>query len=131
MANESANAGAQLKEPDRLRAATSRYSYSAFQVARALPLTTPLRGSLPANGNWDHFQLANAPREGALHHLGIEPVAADSLRSRFPAARHARVIADHGAGLEFFQSSSVIDAQKAALELIALSHRHGAFRGQA
>jgi hypothetical protein len=125
MAEENAKSGDQLLNRERMRAATSRFYYAAFQAAHATLFTTPLKASIPVKGNWDHGPLANALKDGAVRHLGFNAVASEQLRKRLVGAMHARVVADYGAGATL-QQSSIDAAQKAARQLIALAHRNGA-----
>jgi len=125
VAEENAAAGEHLRARERLRASASRFYYAAYQAAHALLFTTPLKGAVPAKGNWDHGPLINAVKESALRHLSFDEPKAEQLRRRLAAARDARVYADYGPDVQF-EERSLDDAQKAATQFIALAHRHGA-----
>jgi uncharacterized protein (UPF0332 family) len=125
MAEENAKAGEHLIGRSRNRAAASRFYYAAYQAAHAILFSTPLVSAAPSRGNWDHGPLANALKDGALRRLRLEEGAAERLRRLPIGARDARIEADYGAGV-VFMAESVLDAQKAASQLIALAYRHGA-----
>jgi hypothetical protein len=125
IAEENAKSGEHLLGRERYRASASRFYYAAYQAAHAVLFTTPLRGSVPARGNWDHGPLANALKDGAMRHLSFDEPAAEVLRKKLASAMHARVVADYWAGTAM-DERDLFAAEKAAVQLIALAFRHGA-----
>jgi hypothetical protein len=122
MAEESVEAGVGMRDAGRVRAATSRLYYAAYQAAHAIVATTPIWATRPTRGNWHHPRLANAVCSALKGHLGMSKEAAKQVHNQFQFAMNARVVADYK---PFLQSDdlSLEETWRAATNLLHIARK--------